>query len=273
MTPTQFGIISLPLYLAATALLIRSLREDYMASRQTRWQSAMILVFGWLGTLFHGLSLSDMCDRAGHVDFNFLTTSSLAGLSIVVILLLTTLSRPLEKLGIIIFPLASLLVLIEVSFHEPAHAPKAYTWQLSSHILTSMLSYSFLNIAALQALLVAFQDWHLHARQPTGFVRSLPPLQTMEKLLFQLIGAGFVLLSISLLTGLLFVDDLFAQHLVHKTALSILAWIVFGILLAGRFWQGWRGQTAIRWTLGGFIALMLAYFGSKVVLELILRRT
>ena len=95
----------------------------------------------------------------------------------------------------------------------------------------------------------------------------------MEKLLFQLIGAGFVLLSISLISGLLFVEDLFAQHLVHKTVLSIIAWFVFGILLAGRIWQGWRGQTAIRWTLGGFLALMLAYFGSKIVLELILNRS
>jgi ABC-type uncharacterized transport system permease subunit len=273
MSPTQFGILAVPVYLAATAMLVRSLRNDYIAAPTSRFQNQAIIGLGWLGAVLHGLSLSDMCDGAGHVDFNFFVTSSLAGLSIVVVLLLTTLTRPLEKLGIIIFPLACLLVLTEVSFHEPGRALKAYTWQISSHILISMLSYSFLNIAALQALLVSFQDWHLHNRHPSGFIRSLPPLQTMEKLLFQLIGAGFLLLSISLLTGALFVEDLFAQHLVHKTVLSILAWIVFGILLAGRFWQGWRGQTAIRWTLGGFFVLMLAYFGSKIVLELILKRT
>jgi len=97
-------------------------------------------------------------------------------------------------------------------------------------------------------------------------------LQTMEKLLFQLIATGFVLLSLSLLSGFLFVENLFAQHLVHKTVLSILAWLVFGILLVGRIKQGWRGQTAIRWTLGGFASLMLAYFGSKIVLEWVLNR-
>jgi ABC-type uncharacterized transport system permease subunit len=94
----------------------------------------------------------------------------------------------------------------------------------------------------------------------------------MEFLLFQLIGAGFVLLSISLVSGFLFLENMFAQHLAHKTVLAILAWMVFAVLLIGRLRHGWRGQTAIRWTLGGFLSLMLAYFGSKMVLEWILDR-
>jgi ABC-type uncharacterized transport system permease subunit len=88
-----------------------------------------------------------------------------------------------------------------------------------------------------------------------------------------LIAAGFVLLTLSLGTGFLFLENLFAQHLVHKTVLSLLAWLVFAMLLAGRMRYGWRGQVAIRWTLSGFIALMLAYFGTKMVLEWILKRT
>jgi ABC-type uncharacterized transport system permease subunit len=91
--------------------------------------------------------------------------------------------------------------------------------------------------------------------------------------MFQLIGAGLVLLTLSLITGFLFLEDMFAQHLAHKTILSLLAWLVFAILLLGRYRSGWRGRIAIRWTLGGFISLMLAYFGSKMVLELILNRT
>lgn len=94
----------------------------------------------------------------------------------------------------------------------------------------------------------------------------------METLLFQLIGVGFGLLSVSLLSGLMFLENLFTQHLAHKTVLSILAWIVFAVLLWGRAYRGWRGQVAIRWTLGGFFSLMLAYFGSKMVLEIILDR-
>jgi ABC-type uncharacterized transport system permease subunit len=87
-----------------------------------------------------------------------------------------------------------------------------------------------------------------------------------------MIGAGFILLTASLLSGAFFLDDMFAQHLVHKTALSVLGWVVFGTLLLGRFRAGWRGKTAIIWTLSGFVVLMLAYFGSKAVLELILQR-
>jgi ABC-type uncharacterized transport system permease subunit len=213
-----------------------------------------------------------MCDRAGTVNFSFLSVSSLAGLSIVGILLLAALSRPVDKLGVIVFPLSAALIAVKLIVPEEAHTLKVYSWQMDVHILSSMLAYSFLNIAALQALLLALQDWHLRSRHAKGVIRSLPPLQTMEKLLFQLIGAGFLLLSISLITGFLFVENLFAQHLVHKTVLSIFAWVIFGTLLVGRIRRGWRGQIAIRWTLGGFAALMLAYFGSKMVLEWILNR-
>lgn len=101
-------------------------------------------------------------------------------------------------------------------------------------------------------------------------MRRLPALNTMEQQLFGMLWLGFALLSVGLLTGLVFVDDLLAQHLVHKTTLSVVAWVVFGTLLVGRWRLGWRGQTAVRWTLGGFAALMLAYFGSKFVLELLL---
>jgi ABC-type uncharacterized transport system permease subunit len=94
----------------------------------------------------------------------------------------------------------------------------------------------------------------------------------MESLLFQMLGAGIVFLTISLVSGFLFIEDLFAQHLVHKTVLSILAWVIFTGLLMGRRRYGWRGQTAIQWTLIGFVLLLLAYFGSKLVLELILHR-
>ena len=94
----------------------------------------------------------------------------------------------------------------------------------------------------------------------------------MERLLFRMIAVGFVLLSVSLLSGLFFLEDLFAQHLIHKTVLSIAAWGVFGVLLWGRWKLGWRGRLAIRWTLAGFATLMLAYFGSKFVLELVLQR-
>jgi ABC-type uncharacterized transport system permease subunit len=87
-----------------------------------------------------------------------------------------------------------------------------------------------------------------------------------------MLATGIVFLTVSLTSGFIFIENLFAQHLVHKTVLSILAWIIFTGLLIGRSRYGWRGQTAIQWTLIGFILLLLAYFGSKLVLELILHR-
>jgi ABC-type uncharacterized transport system permease subunit len=134
-----------------------------------------------------------------------------------------------------------------------------------------MLAYSMLTLASGQAILTAIQSTQLR-RRPGGFVRTLPPLQTMEALLFEMIGLGFVLLTVALVSGFHYLEDMFAQHLVHKTALSIVAWIVFATLLWGRFRFGWRGRTALRWTLIGFAVLMLAYFGSKAVIELILHR-
>jgi len=137
-------------------------------------------------------------------------------------------------------------------------------------IVLSIMAYSLFAIAAVQAILLAIQDHQLRNRRPGGIIRALPPLQTMEDLLMQLILAGFILLTLALLSGFFFLEDIFAQHLVHKTVLSIAAWLVFATLLWGRWKFGWRGRTAIRWTLGGYIALMLAYFGSKLVLELLL---
>jgi len=92
----------------------------------------------------------------------------------------------------------------------------------------------------------------------------------MERLLFEMITAGFLLLTLALISGFVFTDDLFAQHLAHKTVLSMIAWVVFATLLGGRYLLGWRSRTALRWTLAGFILLMLAFFGSKAVLELII---
>lgn len=272
MYSTLFGALAIFCYIASTRTLIASLHTDYIAAPVSPQQRIKTLSLGWLAATFHGATLLDMCDGAGNVNFSFMSASSLASLIIVAILLIAALTKPVDKLGVIIFPVAGLIVLLKMILPEETHVLKTHSWQMDLHILASMLAYSFLNIAALQAVLVAFQDWHLRTHHANGFVRSLPPLQTMESLLFQLIGAGFILLSLSLLSGFLFLEDLFAQHLAHKTILSILAWVVFAVLLAGRAWQGWRGQIAIRWTLGGFASLMLAYFGSKMVLEWILNR-
>jgi ABC-type uncharacterized transport system permease subunit len=164
------------------------------------------------------------------------------------------------------------MLALELTLSHTTQLLSNYNWAMSTHILSSIIAFSLLNIAALQAILLALQNQQLKSHPPKRFIQSLPPLQTMESLLFQMLATGIVFLTVSLTSGFIFIENLFAQHLVHKTVLSILAWIIFTGLLIGRSRYGWRGQTAIQWTLIGFILLLLAYFGSKLVLELILHR-
>ncbi len=145
-------------------------------------------------------------------------------------------------------------------------------WELTAHILLSMGAAALLFAAAVTALLLVFLDRRLRSRRLADLPSVLPPLDALERVMFRLIGAGFVLLTLALLTGFVFVTNLFEQHLIHKTVLSLIAWVLFGILLIGRTRYGWRGRGAVRWTLSGFGVLTLAYFGSKFVLETVLGR-
>jgi ABC-type uncharacterized transport system permease subunit len=136
-----------------------------------------------------------------------------------------------------------------------------------------VLSFGLLSIAGVYALFVFIIDHFLRRHHLSPLVRSLPPLEVLEDLLFKQIAAGFTLLTVSLGSGMMFINDIFAQHLVHKTLLSFLAWLVFGILLWGRWRYGWRGSLAVRLTLAGTLLLLVGYFGSKLVLENILGRS
>ena len=223
-----------------------------------------LLLHGWL--LYQG-----MFSPAG-LNVGFFAVLSLVGWLVSLLLVLATLSQPVEMLGAFVYPFTALTVLL-LAFNPTGHY---LTGQLDAglklHILLSILAYSLLSIAAVQAALLYIQDSHLHNKHPGGFIRALPPLETMETLLFRMIGLGFLVLSLSLLSGGFYLDDIFSQHLVHKTVLSLLAWLIFAILLWGRWQFGWRGRIAIRWIISGFVILMLAYFGSKFVIELILQR-
>lgn len=145
-------------------------------------------------------------------------------------------------------------------------------WELTAHILLSMGAAALLMAAAITALLLVFLDRRLRSRRLRNLPSILPPLDALESVMFRLIGTGFVLLTLALLTGFIFVTNLFAQHLQHKTILSLVAWVIFGVLLVGRVRYGWRGRSAVYSTLTGFGILALAYFGSKFVLEYVFGR-
>ncbi len=137
-----------------------------------------------------------------------------------------------------------------------------------------MAAYSLFTIASLHVLLMALLERRLHHRTLPQALRGLPPLLAMETLLFRIIWAGFILLTLTIASGVVFSEELFgrAAKLNHKTVFGVLSWIVFALLLGGRFVYGWRGRVAVRWTLAGFLMLVLAYIGSKFVLEVILGR-
>jgi len=260
------------LYVVATGLLLLRLRS--LTSPQTstpftrrRWPP---LALALLAVALHALLLQQGLFVAEGLDLGINNIISLTGWLVALLVLVSALGAPLENLGLLILPLAALALLAPLL---PQGTPVVVTnpdGGLQLHILLSILSYSLLALAAAQALLLAIQDRHLRNRHPGGFIRALPPLETMELLLFRLIASGALALTLALASGALFIHDLLAQHLVHKTVLSIAAWAVFMTLLWGRWRFGWRGRTAIRWTLVGFVVLLIAFIGSKLVLELLL---
>jgi ABC-type uncharacterized transport system permease subunit len=142
------------------------------------------------------------------------------------------------------------------------------------HISIALLAYSLFTFAALHALLMAAAERSLHQKTPFFNVTDFPPIMAMESLLFRIIGLGFILLTLTLISGMLFSEQIFHQALKfnHKNIFTIVSWLIFGSLLLGRVRYGWRGRTAIRWTLTGFAVLLLAYVGSKFVLEVLLNR-
>ena len=265
---TALSLLAILLYLATAALVLLRVRALATGSRAVPVNALRGIWTAGIAT--HALLLANTLHTPHGLDLSFFHALSSVSWLMLAILLVASLQRPVESLGLLLIPLAVISLLLEHLVPDIRFVPESAPAGLDLHIFISLLAYSMLALAALQSLVLWFQHKHLHNHHPGGILRALPPLQHMESLLFQLLGAGFGLLSVALITGFVYLEDIFAQHQVHKTVLSIIAWLIFATLLWGRWQFGWRGRMAIRGTLGGFIFLMLAYFGSKLVLELIL---
>ena len=256
-------------YLLAAFSLARTLFQiDEVARHRFR---SHFFICGYAALVLHAVILYQNIEISGGLNLGFYNALSLMSGTVSLIIMLAALSRPLENLAVAIFPVTAIALVFEIIFRSSRILPDSAPPGMLIHVLLSVCAYSLLTLAAFQSVLLALQDRQISLKRPAS-IMQLPPMQIMEDLLIKIITLGFFMLSLSLATGLMFVHDIFAQHLAHKTVLSILAWFIFGTLLWGRWTRGWRGKTAIRWTLGGFAALMLAYFGSKLVLELILKR-
>lgn len=225
---------------------------------------SLVLLVTALGLVFHVIALYISIHAGPGINLGVFTVWSLTAMMVTMVVLLSSLKKPSESLLLLILPismLAIVLALLAPVKHILWNPPSA----MVTHVLLSVMAYGILMVAACQAILLSYQEHQLRTHRHT--IRTLPPLQTMERLLFEFLGLGVILLTLSLGSGFVFLEDMFAQKLVHKTVLSIIAWCLFAALLIGHWRFGWRGQTAVRWTLAGVLFLVLAYFGSRLILD------
>ena len=266
------SILAAALYSVASARLYVTLGNrmprDSEAGRRPIAGRAVTLGLAGIAALLH---LGLAWNQIGWPDalrLPFFTALSVTGLGIVLLQLLICLRQPADYLGLAVYPLAAVALMASQASTEAGASIQGRAIQI--HVVLSVLAYAVLGLTAAQAVLVAVQRHFLTHRRPGGFLRALPPLETTETLLFALLSAGLALLSLSLASGFFYLEDMFAQHLVHKTVLSCSAWVIFAVLLFGRWRFGWRGRRSVHWTLAGFALLLVAYFGSKLVLEFML---
>ncbi len=261
MLPLQWPIITIIFYASA---IIWQWRSD-----QHNHNQHLIILFciSMPAIILHSFILHWTIDTNIGQNLSLFNLISLVSWLVALLVLLITLVKPIENLTLLVFPVA--IFAVSLAQFIPGHQiidTSAHPKQLI-HILLSTLAFSVMCIAALQALLLATQDYLLRHVRDNHFIQKFPPLEVMEQLLFQIILIGFILLSIVLFTSILFFHPIFAPQLRQKSFLAIAVWIVFIILLIGRHYLGWRGRTAINWTIAGALLLMTLYYGSQFLLH------
>jgi ABC-type uncharacterized transport system permease subunit len=259
------------LYLLAAAAFTMSRLPRFSAHARPFFLVACIVAA--TGAVFHGQTIFNLILPSHGFDITIGNALSIIGLELAVIGLLAAAIEPSLRgmSGGLLFLAAFSVVLMGPSGAEPDAV--AIAWQVRAHVLVALLSYGLLTVGVIVAIFALVQERRLQAAKLSPMNQLFAPLETTEKLLFSVAATGFAGLTLTIASGSTFVNDLMEQHLAHKFGLSLLAWLVFGILLAGRFFRGWRGKRAVELYLGGFVLLCLAYFGSRFILEEILHRT
>jgi ABC-type uncharacterized transport system permease subunit len=265
MSPASLAIPALVSYGLAAWWSVNGLRRE---PQRAPWAG---LALAALALLLHG---GVMALLWGDQDwqFGFVRALSLVGWLMAALVVLGSPFSRVRVLLVAALPIAAIALVVPLLWPDQTAPRAAENWRIQLHVGLALAGYSVLSLAALQAAFLGLTDLALKRRRITWEPDFFPPLSSMEQMLFQLIGAGFILLTLTILTGALFIEDWFAQHLIHKTVLTFTAWLTFGALLLGRWRYGWRGLKAVRWTLAGMALLLLAFFGSKFVLEWVLRR-
>jgi ABC-type uncharacterized transport system permease subunit len=252
--------------------------HDGRAGGMARWERAAIVA----PFALHSYLLYAGLFAAPELRFGFSQALSVMLWLTVLIYWVESLIYDLESMQALVLPVAAVCALLPALFPGPETPAYTQSFEFRIHLLLAMLAYSLFTIAALHATLMTVLERRLHSGalagpsggQLAGSWASLPPLMTLEALLFRILALGFVLLTLTLATGFIFSEELFgkAVRFNHKTVFGVISWFIFAALLVGRHGWGWRGRKALRWTLAGFATLLLAYVGSMFVLEVILGR-
>jgi ABC-type uncharacterized transport system permease subunit len=243
--------------------------------RTPAWERWVILV----PLVLHSALLFEALFASPQLRFGFGHALSATLWLAVLVYWFESLFYPLEGMQPVILGVAALCVPLPAVFPGLETPAYSHTLQFRLHLVLAMIAYGLFTIAALQAALMGLIEKRLHGsglgEELSGPLASLPPLLTLETLLFRILAGGFVLLTLTLVTGIAFSETVFGQafRFNHKTLFAVLSWAIFGLLLAGRRFYGWRGRRALRWTMAGFVVLLLAYVGSRFVLEVILGRS
>lgn len=257
--------LSVALYSIAWAVRLRGIR----LKRSTPTRLFTLLVAAAL--IAHGIGTYQQLVTATGYNFSIFKISSLFFWVANFLILVSSLRKPLHNLLLITLPISVIALLFSLFVEgNQTNVTTNLPADVAIHIFISTLAYSTMIVATVQTLLLAYQNYQLRHKHPTGLVRLLPPLQTMETLLFELLWVGEILLTLVIFSGLFHIRDIGEQHLAHKIVFTVVAWLIYAILLWGRHYLGWRGNPAIRWSLAGFASLILAYVGTQMVLQLLL---
>jgi ABC-type uncharacterized transport system permease subunit len=252
------------LYVTAAAALGSSRLPRYSANAHRLFLIACAAIA--VGIVMHSKTLYGSILVGEGFNLSLGNTVSMVAIELAIIALIAALEPTLRGISAGLLVLGAMGAAFTVNENSPV-TMAALAWQVRAHILISLLSYGLLNVGAIVAVSALIQEKRLKRGRVSTISNLFAPLETTERLLFGITAAGFAGLALAITSGLTFVDDLFAQHLAHKTVFALLAFFVFGTLLAGRFFAGWRGKNAIKLYLGGFVLLCVAYFGVRSILE------
>jgi len=267
----RFFILQLAFLLAGMVYILVSIYIGWALIQDKPIHKGVSLGLLVVGMLAHAALLYPHVVTLYGLNFNLFNTISLISLFFLFFYVIFSLYRPIVSLGILAAPTALAGMIVGYIGRAPYRPITDISVGLEAHILLSLAAYCVLLMAALQALFLRLQIRELkHQSIHRFWVNKLPSLQSMESLLFDMLLVGFVLLSIALGIGFVYVEDLMAQHLAHKTVFSVLSWLLFGALLLGNWRAGWRGKRAANMTIYAFILLAIGFVGSKFVLEMLL---